>query len=267
MTQASMLMARAHVPIIVLPMPLMGSTAPMSIAGAAVIALAELLSGVVLFQLTEPGCPLVAAPEPAVADMRTGLYMCGAPESTLAGLITDEMVIKQYGLPCQGLGFGGDNKAPDLQEGVEGMNSALGAALIGVDTMDCIGTMDGAQMTSLAKVVLDNDTAGMVRTMISDIPMDASDALVEDIRAVGPRGHFLAQRSTRERAKGGGLWKPSVYWRETFEAHQGRTLVQDALERARELLATHEVKPMPEDVDAHIDEVIATQRKLLGAPV
>jgi trimethylamine--corrinoid protein Co-methyltransferase len=262
MTLASMALARAHVPILVLPMPLMGSTAPMSIAGATVIALAELLSGVVLFQLTEPGCPVIAGPEPAVADMRTGLYLCGAPESTLAGLVTDEMVIKHYGLPCMGLGFGGDNKAPDLQEGVEGMASALGAALIGVDTLDCIGTMDGAQMTSLAKVVLDNDTAGMVRTMIGDIPFDAADALVDDIRAVGPGGHFLAQRSTRERAKGGGLWKPEVFRRQGFDAHHGSTLVQDALERAHELLATHEVKPLPDDVDAHIDEVIATQRRI-----
>ena len=265
MTQASIALARAGVPILILPMPLMGSTAPMSIAGTAVVALAELLSGIVIFQLAAPGCSLLAGPQPAVADMRTGLYLCGAPESTLAGLVTDDMVINHYGLPCQALGLGGDNKAPDLQEGVEGMNSALGAALIGVDTIDCIGTMDGAQMTSLAKVVLDNDTAGMLRTMVADIPFDAADTLVDDIRDVGPGGHFLARRSTRERAKGGGLWKPSVFRRETFDAHRGRTLVQDALERARELLATHEVKPIPADVDAHIDEVIATQRRLLGA--
>ena len=264
MTMASMTLARAGVPIVIMPMALMGSTAPMSVAGITVVCLAELLSAIVLFQLAAPGCPLISAPEPGAADMRTGLYLCGAPESTLAGLVTDEMV-KHYGLVCQGLGFGGDNKAPDLQEGVEGMASALGAAMLGIDTLDAIGTMDGAQMTSLAKVVLDNDSAGMVRTMVADIPMDATDALVDDIRKVGPGGHFLAQRSTRERGKGGGLWMPDVFWRQTFEAHQGRTLVQDALERAHELLATHEVAPLSDEVDAHLDEVIATQRRLLGA--
>ena len=265
MTQASIALARAGVPIVIMPMPLMGTTAPMSIAGTAVVSLAELLSAVVIFQLAAPGCPLIAAPEPGVADMRSGLYMCGAPESILTGLVTDEMAVRHYGLPCEGLGFGGDNKAPDLQEGVEGMTSGLGAAMLGVDTLDAIGTMDGAQMTSLAKVVLDNDTAGMVRTMVSDIPFDVADALVDDIRSVGPGGHFLAQRSTRERGKGGGLWKPSVFRRETFDAHRDRTLVQDALERAHEILETHDVTPLPDDVDAHIDEVIADQRRLLGA--
>jgi trimethylamine--corrinoid protein Co-methyltransferase len=261
MTRASMALARAHVPIVIMPMPLMGTTAPMSIAGIAVQSMAELLSALVLFQLTEPGCPLIGAPEPGVADLRTGLYLCGAPEATLAGLVTAEMV-KHCGLLCQGLGFGGDNKAADLQEGVEGMASALTAALLGVDTLDAIGTMDGAQMTSLAKVVLDNDTAGMLRALVSDVPLETADALVDDIRSVGPGGHFLASRSTRERGRGGGLWRPDVFRRGTFETHRDSTLVQDALARAQEILATHEVTPLPDDVDDHIGEVIAAQRRL-----
>jgi hypothetical protein len=45
-------------------------------------------------------------------------------------------------------------------------------------------------------------------------------------------------------------------------SRHGRTLVQDALERARELLATHEVKPLPDEVDRHLDEVVAAHRRL-----
>ena len=50
--------------------------------------------------------------------------------------------------------------------------------------------------------------------------------------------------------------------RGTFEASRGRTLIQDALERAHELLATHEVQPLTDDVERHIDEVIADHRRL-----
>jgi trimethylamine:corrinoid methyltransferase-like protein len=50
--------------------------------------------------------------------------------------------------------------------------------------------------------------------------------------------------------------------RGTFEASQGRSLIQDALQRARELLAAHEVVPLPDDVERHIDEVIADYRRL-----
>jgi hypothetical protein len=54
--------------------------------------------------------------------------------------------------------------------------------------------------------------------------------------------------------------------RGSFEASRGRTLIEDALERARELLSTHEVLPLPDDVERHINEVIAAHRRLaLGA--
>ena len=46
MTEASLALARAGVPIVVMPMPLMGTTAPMSVAATTVITMAELLSAV-----------------------------------------------------------------------------------------------------------------------------------------------------------------------------------------------------------------------------
>jgi len=266
MTEASLAMARAGVPIVIMPMPLMGTTAPMSVAGTTVMCMAEMLSAVVLFQLAAPGCPLIGAPEPGAADMRSGLYLCGAPEATMVILTSVEMT-KHYGLPCQGPGFGGDAKAPDYQEGAEGMSAALTGALVGADTLVGVGTFDGAQATSLAKVVLDNDAAGVVRTLIGEVPIEVADTLVDDIREVGPGGHFMARRSTRQRGRGGGIWLPSAFRRGTFEAHAGSTLVQDALERARHLLATHEVKPLADDVDRHLDEVIADQRRLCAEAV
>ena len=89
---------------------------------------------------------------------------------------------------------------------------------------------------------------------------EAASCLIDDIRAVGPGGHYLGRRSTREHARD--AWQPAVLRRGAFEAYHGRTLVQDALERARELLATHEVLPLPEDVDRHLDEVVASYRRL-----
>ena len=95
----------------------------------------------------------------------------------------------------------------------------------------------------------------MVKREMQGARFDAASCLVDDIRAVGPGGHYMGRRSTREQARD--VWQPSVMRRGTYEASRGRTLIQDALERARELLATHEVQPLPDDVERHIDEVIA----------
>jgi trimethylamine--corrinoid protein Co-methyltransferase len=263
MTEASIALARAGVPIAIMPMPLMGTTAPITVAGVTVQCMAELLSAVVLFQIAAPGCPLIASPEPASADLRTGLYVCGSPEAGAATLACIEMSKQHYGLPTQGGGTGGDAKAPDFQDGIEG--GGVLDVLVGADSLVGLGCFDGAQATSLATIVLHNDAAGLVKEELRRVPFDAASCLIDDIRAVGPGGHFMGRRSTRRHAHD--VWMPSVLRRGTFEASHGRTLVQDALERAHELLATHEVKPLPDDVDRHLDEVIAAQRRLAASAV
>ena len=260
MTEASIALARAGVPIAIMPMPLMGTTAPITVAGVTVMCMAELLSAVILFQLAAPGCPLIASPEPDSADLRSGRYICASPEGRAATLACIEMA-KHYGLPTQGGGFDGDAKAPDYQSGIEGGDVLLDV-LVGADSSVGVGCFDGAQAISLATAVLHNDAAGLVKEELRrvSLSLDADSCLIDDIRAVGPGGHFMGQKSTRQHARD--VWQPSVMRRGTFEASQGRTLVQDALERAHELLATHEVKPLPVDVDRHLDEVIADHRRL-----
>jgi len=233
------------------------------VAGVTVMCMAELLSAVILFQLAAPGCPLIASPEPASADLRSGLYVCGSPEAGAATLACVEMSKQHYGLPCQGPGTGGDAKAPDFQDGIEG-GGALGV-MVGADSCVGLGCFDGAQATSLATIVLHDDAAGLTKAELKRVSFDADSCLIDDIRAVGPGGHFMGRRSTRRRARD--VWQPSVMRRGPFETFKGRTLIQDALERAHELLATHEVKPLPDDVDRHLDEVIADQRRLTGLSV
>ncbi|MEE4274633.1 MAG: trimethylamine methyltransferase family protein [Thermoleophilia bacterium] len=256
-TEGSIALARAGVPLVIMPMPLMGTTAPMTVAGATVVALAELLSAVVLFQLAAPGCPLIAAPEPASADLRSGFYVSTSPDAAAAALAGVEMAKQVYGLPTLGLGMGSDAKAPDFQDGIEA--PGVLDALLGADSLVGLGCFGSAEATSLATIVLHHDGVGLIRRRLADVPFDAAACLLDDIRAVGPGGHFMARPSTRRH--GHDAWQPAVLRRGAFETFHGRTLVQEALERARELLATHEVKPLPDDVDRHLDEVVAAYRR------
>ena len=125
MTEAHILMARAGCPIFVLPMPQMGTTGPMSVLGTSILNMAELLSAVVLFQLAVPGCAMVSAVGSAVAEMRSGLYLSGAPEDGLINVVCIEMS-RFYGLRTQGSAVSCDAKACDLQAGAEGMLTGHG---------------------------------------------------------------------------------------------------------------------------------------------
>jgi trimethylamine---corrinoid protein Co-methyltransferase len=255
MTQAGLKLVRRGVPIFVLPMPQAGTTGPATLLGTCILNMAELLSGIVLYQLAHPGCAVVSGVGSAVADMRSGGYIASSPEIGLINLICLEMS-RFYGLPTQATGMSADAKAADFQAGSEGGMTALTAALAGADSLIAAGGLDGVQTSSLAKYVLDNDQIGALRRYLREDAIDETTALMDDILDVGIGGHFLGRRSTRAFARSE-VWRPRAFRRGTWEEFVGRPLVREAAARAREVLATHEVPPLPDDADRRIDEVIA----------
>jgi trimethylamine--corrinoid protein Co-methyltransferase len=256
MTEAHILMARAGCPVFVLPMPMMGTTGPMSVLGTSILNMAELLSAVVLFQLAAPGCAMVSAVGSAVAEMRSGLYLSGAPEDGLINAMCIEMS-KRYGLLTQGSAVSCDAKACDLQAGAEGMLTGLACALAGADVLLAFGLMDSAQTASLAKTVLDADTVNAIERFVRDDPIDEAAALVDDIIEVGIGGHFLARKSTRRRYREGELWQPKLWHRATFEHYEGTPLIKDAWERAHDLIEASDVPPLPDEVERRVSALIA----------
>ena len=255
MTEAGLKLVHRGVPIFVLPMPQAGTTGPMTLLGTCIVNMAELLSAIVLFQLARPGCATISGVGSAVADMRTGGYISASPEIGLINLICLEMS-RFYGLPTQATGMSSDAKAADFQAGSEGGMTALVAALAGADSLIAAGGLDGVQLTSFAKLVLDADQIGALRRYRREALIDESTALMADIAEVGIGGHFLGRRSTRAHARDE-VWRPAVFRRGTFEETEGTPIADAAAARARELLGRHEPTPLTEDVERHIDGVIA----------
>ena len=255
MTEAGLLLCKRGVPIFVLPMPQVGTTGPGTVLSDCIVNMAELLSGIVLYQLANPGCATISGVGAGVADMRSGGYIAAGPEIGLINMICIEMS-RFYGLPTQATGMSSDAKAANFQAGSEGGMTALVAALVGADSLIAAGGLDGVQQSSLAKIVLDCDQIGALRRYRRSDPIDEERALIDDIKAVGIGGHFLGARSTRRFARTE-VWRPSFFQRGTFEEFRGRPLVEQAVERAHEIIDSYEPPPLPDGADEHIDKVIA----------
>jgi trimethylamine---corrinoid protein Co-methyltransferase len=139
------------------------------------------------------------------------------------------------------------------------------AALAGADSLISAGGLDGVQISSLAKYVLDNDQVGALRRYLREDSIDETTALMDDILEVGIGGHFLGRRSTRQHARTE-VWRPRAFRKGTFEESAGRPLAAEAAERARDILASHEVPPLSEDAERHIDAVIEQYARGIGTP-
>jgi trimethylamine--corrinoid protein Co-methyltransferase len=255
MTEAGISLARAGVPIFILPMVLMGTTGPMTVLGTCVLTMAETLSAVVLFQLASPGCPLVAGVGSAAAEMRSGLYLCGTPEVALINLLCGEMG-HYYGLPTQGSAIGSDAKAVNFQAGVEAGMTGVLEVLGALDCIIAFGLLDGAQVLSYAKTVVDAETVAMVKRLLRGDAIDESAVLFDEIASAGIGGHFLAAKSTRRLHRQGEVWPASLFQRGPFENFVGRPLLEEAVEKARDLIATHEVPPVGDEVARHVNDTI-----------
>ena len=100
------------------PMPILGATAPVTPAGAAVVNNAEILGAITAIQLAHPGARIIHAGGPTALYMRTGAYFANVPEALLLRAVQGQMA-RFYGLPA-GLGWGGTKgKQPGAQAAYE----------------------------------------------------------------------------------------------------------------------------------------------------
>ncbi len=258
MTTACLEMARHFVPICLLPMPLAGATAPVTLAGTLVQTLAEFLSGVVLYQLAQPGCPMIFGIGSTILDMRSGLYAAGAPELALLNLALTEMG-HHYQVPVMAQGFVSDAKAPGAQAASEKTMSGLAAALAGSDVINGLGLLDAHQTLSLEQLVIDDEICRSVRGFTRGFEADAKHLQLELIGEVGIGGNFLGKRSTLEFLKAGAHFEPRLNPRGSYDAwlRRGKNEIEVARERAQKILREHAAPELPADVAKAFDEIVA----------
>ena len=90
--------ARNWIPIDVLSMVMAGATSPISVSGALVTHNAEVLSGIVLAQATNPGAPVIYGSSSTTFDMRYGTAVVGVPEMAMISAAAADLA-NFYGLP------------------------------------------------------------------------------------------------------------------------------------------------------------------------
>ena len=260
--EAALAFARAGIPVGLLAMPTLGTTAPATSAGALVVGDAEVISGIVLLQLAVPGAPVFHSIMKAWADPRNGSYV-GYPIDSRIRYAPVEMA-HHWGLASLGACFGTDSPtAGTWQSGVEVALDPLLAGLAGPELVTGMGLDRTYTLLYPEAIILDDDVYQRARHAL--LAEDLSDeALAFDVIAgVGPGGHFLAEPHTRthmQRSLKRGLTHEPA-------ANGGyRDPVEVARERVAWIRANHHPEPLETAKAAELTRILAAADRELGAP-
>ncbi len=257
--QKLMYCARHRIPLVYTPCPIAGATAPATFAGVLAQAAAESLHGLVLAQLISPGTPFIVGGVVSVMDMRDMVLAYGAPELSLlsAGLT---QVARVLGLPMWSTGGCTDAKVVDQQAAAEASISIAMAGLSGANLVHDVGYTDSGMTGSLQMLVMCDEIIAMVKRVLSGIEVTAEALAVDVIDAVGPGGNFIGEEHTVRRYRKECFF-PELADRSNIENWRagGATTMGERIEqRVKEILATHEPAPLPEEVVAGFRDVLAS---------
>ncbi len=260
-----MLLAAEHgIPVDVVPCPIAGGTAPLSLAGGLVQQNAELLAGVMLLQTADPTLPSQYSGRLSFLDLRSGKNLWGLPELGLVSAATVQ-IAHRYHMTADVYGVTTDANGWDLQIGLERMMAALPPALAGADNLSGIG---GAweNAASLEMAVIDDEIYEDLFRMVRGIEVDQDRLALGVIDQVGPMGNFLAQRHTLKYLRAGEMRNSPLWDKRTMDRarQEGVRPLQDvARDRVRKILREHTVTPLEPDIDRELAGVMTEGGKRL----
>ena len=256
-TDAYLSLAGWDIPVAIMPMPLMGATAPASLISLAILGNCEVLAMLCLLQAASPGTPIIYAPALAIIDPHSGRYRPGAIESALTGAAVTEMA-RYYGLPVEASGLGTDQFIPGIQASYErGMGGFL-PALSWPDILVGPGLLGGSMILSQQQLLIDVEMFRMYKQAHRGIVTNEEKWLDEVIDEVGPGGNYLGQRSTRKGMRSREWYISELGMHETFETWEaaGRpTLREEVNERIDHILATHRPLPLSAEVEQELANI------------
>lgn len=255
--------AKAGIPAQIVPAPLMGATSPTTIAGTILQSNVEILSGIVISQLVNPGFPLVYGGAIGALDMRYGTPRFSSVESIMAACMSNE-VGRFYRLPTHAYLGTSESKTEDSQSGYEtGLGMIMGV-LSGINVISGPGMLAQLNCQSLQKLVIDNEYCGSALKLKQESEILALDDVRELISSVGPGGEFLKNRHTLKNYRKEHLFPSDILcrlnvnsWRDEGE----KTTFERATTIVENLLREELSSVLPNPTIAELDTILNDAEK------
>ena len=250
--------ARGGIGISIISMSLGGATSPATLAGVVVQHNVEVLSALILAQLTRKGTPCVYCGCSSIMDLRLGCSPVGVPEMAQLSVACAKMA-QYYKLPSWVGGCASDSKLPDAQQGYDFTLTALPAALAGANMIYGLGAIDSIMTFDYASMLMGAEQAERIVRLISGITIDDENMALDLIHEVGPGGGYMTNKHTFQHMRKMSVGKLfNRLNRDTWEKKmKGKPIAEQAYYTAKSIIDTHIPMPLPEGAMAKINDLIA----------
>ena len=238
-----------------------GGGAPVTLAGAMALGIAENLAGLVVHQLAGKGSPFLFGPNVSAMDMKSSVVCYGCPEWSLTQAALADMRDEIYGLPIWAFAGASDAKVMDAQAGAEAMFSIITAMLSRANLIHDVGFLEYGSTSSLEMITMANELIAMSRFYVQGIPVNDGTLALKAIERVGrggPGSIFLMDDHTYDHFMEA-LFLPKLLDRSRYDAWENEgamDLYKRCNMEAKRILSEHEVDTKPDAVLKEIEQIL-----------
>ncbi len=255
-TEKLLYMAETGLPVVHSPAPMMGSTAPVTMAGGLALGNAEVLSSIVIHQRKRPGAPFLYGSGLHHMDMKTSISVYGAPEFQMARVAVAAMG-RYYGLPTWGYAGHSDAILFDEQAAADSVFSVQTALLSGTNLIHDVGYLEAGLITSPEMMVFTADMIAMMRHFTDGFGLSSEDLALDVIHSVGPGGNYLGEDHTVRHFRE--MWQPELFDRQRFDGWQAsgsKGLRARLQEKTVQVMSSHPGSPLPDSLRREVEKIL-----------
>ena len=245
------------IPVAIMPMPLMGATAPASLIATLITANCEILATLCLVQAAEPNAPVIYAPVSSLMDPRTGLVKSGCIEEALICAASIE-IARYYGLPAETSGLETGRFNLNVQSSYESALTGLLPMLAFPDIMLGAGLIGGAMVLSLEQLVIDTEIYKMGRRAHQGIATNEDKWMRDVFEQIEPGAHFIDHPTTLQAVRSDELLMSRLEaygGLEEADNLNGTDIVDSARARVNQILADYQPLPLGVEVERELQRI------------
>jgi len=262
-SEAMIMLARTGIPVAPMSMVLAGSSGPATLAGTLAVANAEELTSLVIVECASPGAPMIYTTEISSADMKSGEINYTAPEFPLLCAGCAQMA-RFYKIPSLTADVPLEEIPSDLLSFERNVLKTAMHLMTRTDLSAWLGSRERAMSASLTQVILDAEACEHAKGYLRKFKVNEDTLALGVIDRVGPRGHFLSEKHTREHFRQE-IWIRELSSTFILDPVKEGSFLERAKTKVKEILSTHKAPSIDKDKHREMKQILqAAEKEIMG---